>query len=238
MAAIRRGSKLSEAIARDILAQISAGGFAVGSQLPSETQMLADYSIGRATLREALRLLEVHGIIRIKSGPGGGPVVMGPTPHDFGRMATLFFKAGGMTFREIIEARLFLEPLIARLAAQRQNPELVAELLGLETETGNDEAYLKSSASFHWQVGSMSGNRILNLIAHALEEIFHDRVKGMLFPPEKRGDVVNAHDEIAQAIAAGNADRAEEAMRRHMLDYVHYVEQRYPALVDEVIEWS
>lgn len=233
----RRSSKVAEGVAQEILEAISGNGIKVGSQLPSEAQMLQEMGIGRGSLREALRILETHGIIRIKAGPGGGPVVMGPTVHDFGRMATMFFQAGGMTFREIMEARLLLEPMMARMAAERRDPELIRELVDLETSTENDEAYLMSSANFHWQVGSMSGNRILNLVAHALEDIFHERVKGMLFPPERRGDVVKAHADIARAIAAGDADAAERAMREHMVEYIRYVEERHPALVDEVIEW-
>ena len=117
---MKRGSKIAEAVAREILTRICKGGLAPGSQLPGEAQMLADYHVGRGSLREALRILEVHGIIKIKAGPGGGPVVVGTTTNDFGRMATMFFQAGGMTFREVIDARLVLEPLMARLAAERR----------------------------------------------------------------------------------------------------------------------
>jgi DNA-binding GntR family transcriptional regulator len=54
--------------------------------------MLRRYQVARASLREALRILETHGLIRIKPGPGGGPVVSNGSTADFGRMATLFFQ--------------------------------------------------------------------------------------------------------------------------------------------------
>jgi GntR family transcriptional repressor for pyruvate dehydrogenase complex len=235
--AFKRGSKVAEAVARDILARICESGLIPGSQLPSEAQMLSDYAVGRGSLREGLRILEVHGIIRIKAGPGGGPVVVGTTTHDFGRMMTMFIQAGGMTFREVIDARLVLEPIMARLAAERRNPELVAKLIALRTATDSDQAYLRTSEDFHRLVASMSQNRILNLISHAMEDIFHERVVGMLFPSEKRGDVVDAHKAIARAIAAGNGELAEALMREHMTDYARYVEQRHPALMDEIVSW-
>ena len=234
---MKRGSKIAEAVAREILTRICEEKLAPGSQLPGEAQMLADYDVGRGSLREALRILEVHGIIKIKAGPGGGPIVIGTTTNDFGRMATMFFQAGGMTFREIIDARLVLEPLMARLAAERRQQETLDLLSETRTETGSDQAYLKTSESFHRLVASMSGNRILNLISHAMEDIFHARVSGMLFPPERRGDVVDAHDQIADAIAKGDAARAERLMRDHMVDYARYVEARHPALMDEVVAW-
>jgi len=234
---MKRGSKIAEAVARDLLTRICEGGLVAGSQLPSEAQMLADYDIGRASLREALRILEVHGIIKIKAGPGGGPIVVGTSTNDFGRMMTLFLQAGGMTFREVIDARLILEPIMARLAAERCRSEMLGKLQESKTETDTDQTYLSSSKEFHRLLASMSDNRILNLVSHAMEDIFHDRVSGMLFPPEKRSDVVDAHDGIAEAIAAGDGDRAEKLMREHMEDYARYVAERHPSLIDEIVVW-
>lgn len=235
--AMKRGSKLGEAVARDILSRICEGGLVAGSQLPGEAQMLADYNIGRGSLREALRILEVHGIIKIKAGPGGGPVVMGATTKDFGRMATMFFQAGGMTFREVIDARLILEPIMARLAAERRQPDLVEKLLSSQTSTESDNSYLRTSESFHRLVASMSGNKVLNLISHSMEDIFHERVVGMLFPPDRRHEVVCAHEAIAKAISKGDGKLAERLMREHMVEYASFVEARYPALMDEVVAW-
>lgn len=237
MAGVKRGSKLAETLAKDILTRICDEGMVVGSQLPSEVQMQADYGVGRGSLREALRILEVHGIIRVKSGIGGGPVVEGAKTQDFGRMSTVFFQAGGMTFREVIDARLVLEPMLARLAAERRDPALVEDLLAARTSTEDDQVYLRTSANFHRQVAAMSGNRILSLISHSIEDIFHERVVGMLFPPERRDDVVKAHDAIAEAIAAGDGGEAERLMRDHMVEYARYVEALYPALMDEVVKW-
>ena len=234
---VKRGAKIAEAIAKDILTRIRRDGLANGSQLPSEAQMVADYSVGRASLREALRILEIHGLIKIKAGPGGGPVVTGLSTRDFGRMATLYFESGSMTFREVIDARLVMEPMMARLAAERRDPKLVAELLASGTVTENDEAYLSSSARFHRLVASMSGNRVLNLLSHSLEDIFHERVSGMLFPVSRRSEVVAAHTAIAKAIAKGKGAEAERLMREHMAEYAKYVGRRHPALMDEVVAW-
>lgn len=234
---MKRNSKVAEAIAGAILARICEGGLKIGSHLPGEAQMLADYGVGRGSLREALRILEVHGIIRIKAGPGGGPIVIGATTQDFGRMASLYFQANGINFREVIDTRLVLEPILARMAAENRDPKLAEELLAEETSTESDQAYLRTSEQFHRRVASMSGNKVLNLISHAMEDIFHARVMGMLYPPERRGDVVKAHRAIAKAIAAGDGAKAEKLMREHMVEYARYVEARYPALLDETVSW-
>jgi GntR family transcriptional regulator, transcriptional repressor for pyruvate dehydrogenase complex len=86
--AARRADKVSEVVARAIVHDIVTGGLEQGATLPSEAVMLSRFGVGRASLREALRILEVHGLITIKPGPGGGPIVAAPTSRSFGRIAS------------------------------------------------------------------------------------------------------------------------------------------------------
>src|ERR1700689_1242920 len=72
---IPRSGKISQTIARNILDDIVVRQLPPGTMLSSEAGMLARYGVGRASLREALRILEIHGLIKIKPGPRGGPVV-------------------------------------------------------------------------------------------------------------------------------------------------------------------
>lgn len=238
---LKRGAKLANTIAQDIVRRIQEEDLAPGTQLPSEAQMVADYGVGRASLREALRILEFHGLISIRSGPGGGPVVGGVNTEDFGRMSTLYFQAGRMTFRELMEARLILEPVLARMAAERRDPELLDQLLEAGAHRGSsprdDGVYLESSRDFHRLLAQMAGNSILYLFSHSLQDILHDRVRSMLFPVSRRREVFDAHAAIAQAVADGDPGRAEEFMREHMTQYAKYVKRRYPALWNEVVDW-
>ena len=239
---LRRGEKLYETIAREIVRRIREEKLPPDSLLPSEAQMLKEFGVGRASLREALRILEANGLITIKPGPGGGPVVAEVESRQFGRMASLYFQMGDMTFRELMEARLAVEPMMARLAAERRDPALVAELQAAVTEAGsvplsNDSLYLSTSADFHAVVARMSGNKILDLLGSSLLEIFYDRVSGMLFPVSRRRGVCESHAAIADAIAAGDGARAEELMREHMVEYVEYARRRHPDLLDEVVDW-
>lgn len=234
---VKRQSKVAEDVAGEVLNKICSGEYPIGSMLPPEAQMLTEYGIGRASLRESLRILEVHGVIRIKAGPGGGPVVQKVGTNAFASMAKIFFQVDGMTYREVVDARLILEPFFARMAAIKRDPEYIETLLASSIDLGDDKRYLSSAHDFHRLIGSMSSNRMLNLFAHALADIFHERVAGMLYPPEKRGDVVAEHRAIAEAIQAGDADLAERLMREHMEEYSDYVAVRYPALLDEKICW-
>jgi DNA-binding FadR family transcriptional regulator len=236
---IKRGVKVGEAIAQDIVRKIGAEGLAPGTPLPSEAQMIEEYGVGRGSLREALRILEVHGLISIKPGPRGGPIVAEVSAAAFGRMASLYFQAARMTFRELMEARLVMEPVMARLAAERREPDKVELLRSIAqgTPLDDDAGYLSHSGDFHRLVASMSGNGMLNLYSASLGHIFHDRVSGMFFPKARRAKVREAHAAIAQAIADSDADAAEKLMRDHMQEYATYVRRKQPALMNEVVGW-
>jgi DNA-binding FadR family transcriptional regulator len=236
----RRRDKTSEVIARAIVRRVKQQGLQPGARLPAEAEMIADYRVGRGTLREALRILEVNGFISLKPGPGGGPIVEGLQGESFGRMATLFFQMGGMTYRELIEARLIMEPVAARLAAERQRRALEETHLRATasvSDVDDDLDYFRHTTDFHADVIRMSGNGIVALFCQSLSDVYRERVSGVLFPADRRHEVVAAHEAIAKAITTGNGTRAEKLMREHMDQYAAYVTERYPGIMDETVEW-
>lgn len=236
---IKRGAKVAEALAQEIVHEIVSRKLPPGTLLPSEAQMIEDYGVGRGSLREALRILEVHGLITMKPGRNGGPMVIEARTRDYGRMSTLFFHLGGVTFRELVDARLVMEPMMARLAAERRGQELVGLLADpAETRVEDDGTYFVATSDFHKSVAAMSGNSVLNLLSASLEDIFRDQVSGILSPPGERRDVLAVHAAIADAIADGRAEDAETLMREHMQQYADWVHIRHPNLLDAVVDWQ
>jgi DNA-binding FadR family transcriptional regulator len=235
---IKRGAKVAEALAQEIVHEIVSRKLPPGTLLSSEAQMLEDYGVGRGSLREALRILEVHGLITMKPGRNGGPMVIEVGSRDYGRMSTLFFHLGGMTFGQLVEARLILEPMMARLAAERRGQELVGLADPDMTAVEDDTAYFDATKDFHRGVASMSGNPVLILLCVSLEDIFRDQVNGFLSPSDERKHVLEVHAAVAAAIAQGDADAAERLMREHMQEYADWVLQRHPQLMEQVISWQ
>ena len=125
---VGRGQKVANRIARQIVSDIVVNEKQPGEPLAPESAMLESFGVSRASLREALRILETQGLITIKPGPGGGPFVADVDSGDFGRMATLFFQIKRVTLGAVVEARLAIEPMMARLAAVRHDPALNDEL--------------------------------------------------------------------------------------------------------------
>jgi DNA-binding FadR family transcriptional regulator len=229
---------VSEAIARDIVRRIGAEELAPGTQLPPEAKMLEEYRVGRGSLREALRILEVHGLISIKPGPRGGPTVDQVHTENFGRMATLYFQMDGVTFADLVDARVVMEPTLTALAARRRDPRLADEMSRFTRPSRlEDEEYARDTADFHRLVATLSGNPVMSLFGQSLTDIVHDRLSPPLFPKSRRAAVVNVHCDIATALIDGDADRAEELMREHMSEYAAYVRRRHPGLMREVVDW-
>jgi DNA-binding FadR family transcriptional regulator len=241
VAAIARSDKVSERIAREILSDIVNTEMPVGAVLPSESLMLERYKVGRASLREALRILEVHDLIRVKPGPGGGPVVGSVTDAAFGRTSTFFFQATRATLADLIEARATIEPLMARIAAERVTAE-GKEALRDAVSDGKDAKDLPgpkwglASARFHTTIGRITGNRILELHTGSLAQIQHERLRP-IFPVGDRGSVLKVHDRIAAAILARDGVEAERLMHRHMQQLTTRLREAFPGLLEEIVEW-
>ena len=238
----RRTTKVAESVAREILHDIADRKLPPGAKLPSEAEMAETLNVARASLREALRILEIHGMITIKPGPGGGPMVAAISSEDLGKTLTFFLQASGTTFREVMQARLLLEPIMARQAAERGDEEVRTALReGIERSRQvldqGDDQYLEVATDFHGLVSGASGNGVLDLLTRALKDIYVARVRSVVYQPDERAKLLHDHEVVADAIIAGDGEQAEKLMRGHMEEYVAVMEERFTGFMDEEIDW-
>src|SRR5919106_1941494 len=123
-----RSGRVSETIAKRIKNQISAGRMQPGEKLPAERDMALRYQTSRVSVREAYRSLEELGLLTIRRGAEGGAFIADPDHTPVMRSLSLMLRLGKTTHHEITEARLLIEPPIARLAARRARPEDIERL--------------------------------------------------------------------------------------------------------------
>ncbi len=239
----RRPMKMSDKLARQIVDDILAKGLRCGCMLPTEAEMTRDYSVSRGTLREALRLLEVQGIITIKPGPRGGPMIADPEPADFARMMRFYLRMRGATYREVLGARLAIEPMMARLAADAQDEKGIAELrrviaLCEQADPSNEAEWLSTSHLFHATIAGISGNAVLDLLGMSLKDVYHSWALTSLAPLKLRAKVLSVHRAIADAILGGKGLEAERLMADHMMFYAEQSGKVHAASLDDRIEWG
>jgi len=229
-------------VARDILRDITARQLVPGDVLSSEAEMQRLYGVARGSLREALRILEVHGIIALRPGSNGGPVVCQVGPAEFGRMAALFLQATHVNLNELLQARRILEALMAQVAARERRPELAQRLERLLTRMQDVDLerasaeYTDVAMEFHRAICGGSSNGVLNLIGQGLIEAFLSRVTNSPFLPELRRQAMREHRAVIRAILDGDEDKAYTLMARHMGHYA--VNQQAVNPLEQVIEWQ
>ncbi len=232
--------KAAELLAHELLSDITARELGPGDRLPQEAVMIERYGVARATVREALRILEVNGLIEIRSGPRGGPILRDAGPADFSRMASFFLQAEGITVGEILEARVQLEPFLARGACRRRDKTFLARVADLKAQSlavdlTDSDAYLRVTRGFHELIGAASTNRMLSLLSQCLMALFAVRFPEDVFPLSDRVHVIREHDEVMALILAGDADAAEQIMTEHMVRFARRVKTARPDQYEKVL---
>ena len=243
--AITRRLKTSETVARDVVRDIIEQGLQPGDGLPSEAAMLEQYGVSRESLREGLRLLEVQGLIKIRRGPGGGPIVAPVDPANLGRISTLYFHMSGATYRELLEAWVLSESILAERAAKNPDAALRAEIMGpyivADDHSHDDDRineFVRSHAKFHSAIASLAQNRVLELTLQTFGQIMSHHAAVTDDPRALRGIIERDHHRLAKAISAGHATRARNLMAEHLDAVASYTTERIGPKVDDFIEWQ
>jgi DNA-binding FadR family transcriptional regulator len=234
--------KRATVIAQRIVKEIKDRKLPPGSHLPPERDMLETYNVGRNTLREALRVLELQGVLSIRPGPGGGPVITSPDSRHLASTLALLMQFADTPFRAVIETRQLMEPITARLCAQRGDQGLLADLRASVDRMGasldDRNAFLDENRNFHGLVAWGSENPLFAYCINSLHWITDGTVLGVEYPRRFRKLVWQAHDEVCIGIESGEGDKAEAAMRKHMDDTLRYFERNYQHQMDQILSWE
>ena len=241
-AASLRPLKAAEGVARDIVDDIVRQGRKGGDSLPPEAAMLVHYGVSRETLREGLRLLEVQGLISIRRGPGGGPIVGQVDPANLGRISTLYYHLAGATYSELFDAWIVADCAIADLAATNPERDAVRETLRpyLQPDERDDESledFVIRHGSFHTAVASLARNRVLQLSLMSIGQIITHHVAVNADPRTARPTIEHDHTEIAKAIIAGRRRRARETMEAHITAITELYRTELGPQMSDIIEW-
>ncbi len=238
----QRPPKTAALVARTIVSEISALQLSSGDMLPSEKEMLSQYSVGRGTLREALRFLEMQGLITIKPGPGGGPTISTPGSRYLAGTLSIVLQFAQTPFRAIVEARSVIEPAVAAAAATRIDGEhlqlIAASLERMTANTGNTVVFLEENARFHDLIAWASGNMVFGYLLSSLQWISDGSVLGVQYPEWAQRAVSKVHRGIYRSIAAGNAEQAGTRMQDHYAQYLGYLSEYYPEVLEQRISWD
>ena len=217
-----KSNKVSENIVEQIRKAIFEGKLKPGDKLPAEKELMKNFKVSKATLREAMRSLEVLGFLEIRKGVSGGAFVTEVDMKKARDSFTNFLHFKNLSLRDLSEVRLILESHIAEKAAHTITEEDLNRLKKLIEES---EYVLKhnipiesrkNEIEFHRIIGSITGNPILMFILDFVENLLID-TKEILQPGKDFSKkVLNAHKRIHKALLERDGKKAREEMIRHV----------------------
>jgi GntR family transcriptional repressor for pyruvate dehydrogenase complex len=212
-----RRSRLYQGIVEQIQTLLEKGELRPGDQLPAERTLAEQFQVSRASVREALRSLELLGIVETRAG--GGTFVRQIGPDDLAKPLQSLI-ARGHTVSDVIEFRGVVEPAIAALAASRITPAQLAELRELlgaqERKVVASQSYVEEDTRFHEVIGDAAGNELLTTMLGVIWDVLRASREEWLQTNTRAHASLEAHRRIYDALAQHDADRAREAAHDHI----------------------
>ena len=216
-----------QAVAEAIKDWITEHGLAPGDRLPQEHQLIAELGVSKGTAREALKVLETQGLIRTRTGPGGGAFITAvPEDHASALLANHFFFKD-ITIADIYELRISLEPQLVADLAPSITDEQIKELrqhmsayTAPPTSIEEEREQRVAELEFHEALASFSSNPLLgftcSFLARMLKELtvckkIYDQPN-----PELRERGVSYQQKLIEALLSRDAETARIVMQAHM----------------------
>ncbi|MGW8484631.1 FadR/GntR family transcriptional regulator [Microbacterium sp. NPDC055903] len=220
----RAWSTVLEHIERDLL----DGRLGPGDRLPSERDLAADLGVGRSSVREALRVLEVMGLIRTStgSGPQAGAIVIATPTGGMSALLRLQVAARGFPLADVVDTRLVLEDAVAAaLAADRDRDTVEAHRIldAMDGSALSADEFLALDAQLHLALAEASGNAVIAAMMAGLRTSIESYVRagaaGIQDWPGMADRLRAEHRAIITAIDEGDAPRARSLIADHISGY-------------------
>jgi DNA-binding FadR family transcriptional regulator len=210
-----------KAVSAEIERAILGGALPLGAALPTEQELAERFGVHRSTVREAIRQVEQEGLLQRREGRR--LFVCLPGVSDLTPRATRLLMLQQTTFRELWELAVTLEPLAARLAAQRvqrQDLQALQDNLAASSQCGDDAAMALLDVQFHALVGRASHNHALMLAREPAGLLYNPTLLQVFSHlPQARQRNLVAHQRIVDALERRDADAASEWTAKHMVDF-------------------
>lgn len=215
-----------ERIERDLV----AGALTVGDRLPPERALAESLSVSRASVREAIRVLEAMGVIRTAagSGPESGAIVTADAASSIGSALRLHTATRVLPIEDLVSTRILLETSALRQAAtlspRRDLAEITARLDAMDDPHLAPEEFHRLDADFHVALTALAGNVVVEAMMAALRGAIQGYIlAGVPRLADWGGVAANLrceHRRIVTAVARGQGNKAAELARAHIEGYV------------------
>jgi len=220
---LSRPVQVAEAIKGWVVEQ----GLEAGDRLPAEAEMIARFGMAKGTIREAMRILEAQGLIKTRTGPGGGSFVHEVSRQRAKALLGNYFYFKDLTIGDIYQLRLILEPELAATLAGTLSEEVLDQLSANIAEYADPAADIEeeraqhiASLRFHMILAEQAENPLLGFVIDFMANLLSDlTVYRRLYSPPNLELWRQGHEHqraLVEALRDGNGEAARAIMKDHM----------------------
>ena len=203
------------------------GRLSAGDRLTPERELAAQVGVGRSSVREAIRVLEVLGVVRTAtgSGPSAGAMIVTTPRGGLAAFLRLQVAANGFPLADVVRTRIVLECDVAETLAgtDADLTEIRGILDAMDAQPLQREEFLALDARFHQALAEASGNAVIAAMMAGLRssiESYTQTGAALLDDWDATSERLRAeHREIVAAVAGGDARGARERVRAHIAGY-------------------
>lgn len=199
-----------------------------GQRLPSERELLVQFAVSRSTIREAMRVLESHGVIRSHPGDPKGAEVLPVSGVSLAKQMTLLAHLDELSLASLISFRMILDGSANQLAARLHTPEQLVEM-NTALEAMRDavdqgyETFSEADVAFHEAVARASRNPLIEVCNQVVRGVVLSLIADKIVrAPNRKAlmrESVRHHAEVLAAVTAGDGRTAAMVSRRNLFDY-------------------
>lgn len=228
-----RTRRAFEAVCDEVRRQVASGALQPGQRLPAERELAEQFDISRSGVREALRSLELAGLVEARTGASGGFFIKASGSDGITQAVRDMVALGQVPTSSVTEARIELTCVAIRLACQRATPE---ELDAIEADTEYHAALFKAGRGsrntqrlneFYRLLARATHNEVVVMLVDALSEIVRTLLARL--DPQPMPDMVTVRRKVLRLMRAGEVDKACAAMTQHLRNLTDYLEQKSTA---------
>jgi GntR family transcriptional regulator, transcriptional repressor for pyruvate dehydrogenase complex len=225
--AVRR-NKVYEEVAKQI-ERLILKKLSPGDKLPSERELAEMLKVSRSSIRDAIRGLELRGLVEPRQG--AGTIVREPAAEPSANPFANALNRRREMVSELLDFRKMLEPPLAARAATHASTDEISEMEEIlqrqEAKQANGEAAVAEDAEFHYNVALASGNSVVLKVLDILMDLLRDTRERSLQVEGRAQKSLAGHRRILAAIKRHDAEAAKSAMRRHIEDVEEIVLDKF-----------
>ena len=213
-----RKTRVFEDVARQIQRIVADGALSPGDRLPPERELAERFGVSRGSVRDAIRTLEIVGLVEARQGEGN--VVADVSPESLAAPLASVLVRKRELIADLIDVRKILEPALAARAARRATEEEIASLEEIlrrqRAKMLRGESTVEEDSEFHSVVAHAARNGVILKVLDVLMDLLRETRARTLQVEGRLQKSFAGHRRVLEAIRRRDPDAAERAVRRHL----------------------